>query len=329
MAKIRIKLPEIRFRPETVEVPPTRIEQVKQALQAQQERVYEALGKRNQEVVEQAERAAKGSRLDQVRHAVQGVVAQRINAAGGASTRPNPEAEQAEIARGVSRVDQIRQALQEQQGRVAERIARRGQETAQQEIVKELEPTSSGAGRRLLGILGLLGVGAAVGGAIGVITSPTTGKAARTQLAQQGGKLARTASDQAARTAKTVSEQARQRAATVRTQIAQSREQAVDPETITARVQTELGEDDTLRALPRINVNTEPGGVVYLRGALPSEVDRQRAEEIARRQRGVHEVINEIHAGGDHAVRPSAAPSDAVVSIRAGAIAPELRLRLR
>ncbi len=220
MAKVKVTIPEIKFRKETVEVPTNRAEQVRRALVSQQARVNDQLARRNEAIIKKVNKAT-----------------------GRSSSRFSPS-----------------------------------------KLV-------------LLGLGALLGVGA------GVLASPTTGKNARAKLFQKGGKAARIASQQTASATKSVGAQAKGRAAAVKSKVSTNGEIDMEPETITDRVQSQLGEDTSLRHLPRINVNTEPGGIVYLRGPVPSESERERAEKIARKQRGVSEVINELHVQSADAVQ--------------------------
>ena len=220
MTRVKVKIPEVRFRKETIEVPATRTDQLRQALIAQQVRVNELLAKRNQDVIKQVDKAS-----------------------GRSSSLFSP------------------------------------------------------------GKLGLLGLGALLGAGAGIIASPTTGKNARTMLSQKGGKAVRVVGQQTTSASKSIGAQAKARAAAVRPKGGKNGEADLEPGTITDRVQTQLGEDTSLRHLPRINVNTEPGGVVYLRGPVPSESERELAEKIAKKQKGVTQVINELHVHGADAVQ--------------------------
>ncbi len=229
MAKVTLKVPEIKFRREKIEVPVTRVEAVKAALRAQQERVNQRLTRRNDEIAKQLDKA-----------------------------------------------------MQTQQ--------------------------KSGRGKKVL----LLGVGAVIGGAAGVLAAPTTGKTVRSKVAQQGGKLFQTASKQTVKQAKSIGSQASGKASAAKARFSSSSDdEVVDLETITARVQTNLGEDPKLRDLPRINVNTEPGNVVRLHGVAPSEKLRERVEKVVRKTKGVSEVVNEITVTSDPSAS-SMSSSDAV-----------------
>ena len=221
----------------------------------------------------------------------------------------------------------VRQVLRAQQGRLTQRLTRRTAQDASRseeaasastwssrfpgmlrlsrrnpeaavKLDEVAEAYPSGSARRryaLLGLLGLTAVGA------GVVTTRRTSQESRAQMAQRTGGYVLIAVRQTTGTGRSLGSEAMRRAAAARSRIAQRREGDIDPETVTDRVRTELGEDQTLRHLPGINVNTEPGGIVYLRGAVPGETERLLAEEIARRQRGVSEVINELQVGaGDN-----------------------------
>lgn len=245
MAKVKVKIPVLRFREEKVVVqpPPTRSEIVRQTLRAQQDRITQRLGRRTVEVASQP---------DEVR--VSSTLASRFPGMLRLS-RQNPEA--------ARQLDQAAAA------------------------------TASSSGRGRLGLLGLLGLGLA-GASAGAVAMRRTSQESRAQIAQGTGRYILIVSRQGAGAARSLGNQARGRAAAMRSRIAQGREVEIEPETVTDRVQTELGENETLRHLPRINVNTEPGGVVYLRGVVPGESERELAERIARRQRGVTEVMNEL-----------------------------------
>lgn len=226
MAKVTLKVPEIKFRREKIEVPVTRVEAVKAALRAQQERVNQRLTRRNEEIAQQLDKA-----------------------------------------------------MQAQQ--------------------------KSGRGKKAL----LLGVGAVVGGAAGVLAAPTTGKTVRSKVAQQGGKLFQTASKQT----KSIGSQASGKVSATKARFSSSSDdEVVDLDTIAARVRTNLGEDPQLRDLPRVNVNTEPGNVVRLHGVAPSEKLRERVEKVVRKTKGVSEIVNEITVTSD----PSASSSTTSDSVQ-------------
>lgn len=181
------------------------------------------------------------------------------------------------------KVDVVRAALKAQQERITSRLVERNEEIAR-ELEKATRESSSSRRGRLL----TLGVGALVGAGVGLLVAPSTGKSARARIGQGAGKVARTTATQAAGKVKAV-----------RARVGGDGEQETGPESISDRVLTQLGEDASMRAAPRINVNTEPGGKVYLRGIVPSPDLREKAEKIARKQPGVTEVMNELTIAND------------------------------
>jgi osmotically-inducible protein OsmY len=134
-----------------------------------------------------------------------------------------------------------------------------------------------------------LGVLTAIGTGVGVLVAPTTRKA----IVGWASKYIRT-TDQAKSTEGYASGSLSTRAQELRERMRREARPDDSPQTIEDRVQTEFGEDAELRSQPRLSVNVEPGGIVYLRGAMPSVVLRERAEQVARRALGVKDVINEI-----------------------------------
>ncbi len=153
-----------------------------------------------------------------------------------------------------------------------------------------------------LGRLMMLAIGAVIGFAAGVMVAPTTGRNARARVAQKSGKLARRTARRTVTVTRYAASTAAGRASGAVSRLT-AREQEVEPETIADRVRTELGQDADLRHLPSLNVNAEPGGVVYLRGALPTDDLRTRAENIARGVRGVQTVVNEVEVVTSASVR--------------------------
>ncbi len=350
MATIKVKIPEIRLRKQTIEVPPSRTEQVKQVLSAQQERLTQMLAQRNAEVAKQLDKASSpslaarftrtlrrtsqstqesaqegaaslGSRVSDTlsRAATQGSKVTSTLSQAATQGASQAASQGSKVASTLGRVaSQAQEAASSSStagpGRFSGilRLSRTNPEAAQQlDQAAAAAAKSNGGGTNkllLLGVGALAGLG--VGAAAGVLGSPTTGKQARTVAAQRGGQAARTASRQAARTARTVSQQARGRIEAARAARASEREQNTSEGAIEARVETALGADPTLKALPRINVNVEPGGVVYLRGIVPSENERELAEQLARKQRGVTEVVNEINLGTPGETRGHGAQQD-------------------
>lgn len=178
------------------------------------------------------------------------------------------------------------------------RLSRQNPEAARQ--LDQAAAASLAPSRRgrfaTLGLLGLISLGA------GVAASRRTTKESRAELAQQGGRYALIVVRQTVVGGRSLGGQAVRTASVARARLVRRREEEVDPETITDRVRTELGENQMLRHLPRINVNTEPDGIVYLRGTVPGDGERELAERIARRQRGVQRVVNELQVqAGDSA----------------------------
>lgn len=170
------------------------------------------------------------------------------------------------------------------------RLSRQNPEAALK-LEEAAQAYSSGSGRGRYALLALLGLTAA---GAGVVAARRTSEESRAQLARRTRSYGIIVVRQTGGTGRYLGSQAMRGAAAARSRVAEWRAADIDPETITDRVRTELGEDQTLRHLPRINVNTEPGGIVYLRGTVPGETERLLAEEIARRQRGVSAVINEL-----------------------------------
>lgn len=260
MAKITVKVPEIKFRKEKMEVPVSRAESVKASLRAQQDRINARLSRRNEEIARQLDKAAE----------------KEAKASGGSRLASLGKAAGATLSRSRKAVEEAPPAPSRNEAIAAAAVR---------------AASASGRRNRLI----TLGVGAAIGTGVGLLLAPTTGKNTRAVVGQHSGRVARTAGKTTASQAQAVKRQAAARAAAARARMRSRGDSSTDePETITARVSTALGEDKALTHLPRINVNTEPGGIVYLRGPLPTEQDRERAERIARKQKGVTEVINEI-----------------------------------
>src|SRR5688500_2295089 len=68
--------------------------------------------------------------------------------------------------------------------------------------------------------------------------------------------------------------------------------QRVDDTALLAKVKTKLGAD---RAKNLVHVNVDvKGGVVHLRGSVPTEGDRREAERLAANTDGVTSVVNEL-----------------------------------
>ncbi|HEU4323587.1 MAG TPA: BON domain-containing protein [Roseiflexaceae bacterium] len=63
---------------------------------------------------------------------------------------------------------------------------------------------------------------------------------------------------------------------------------------ISDRVSTRLGRELNMHDLPRLNINTQQNGVVYLRGTVLTAEQRDRIQEIVESTEGVQSVVNEI-----------------------------------
>lgn len=64
--------------------------------------------------------------------------------------------------------------------------------------------------------------------------------------------------------------------------------------TITDRVRSNMGREVMLADLPRLNINTQEEGIVYLRGYVFNEDQRSMAELVAATTEGVSGVVNEL-----------------------------------
>lgn len=188
------------------------------------------------------------------------------------------------------------EALKAQPAKLSETVAKGSDALGRKLIRTELAPTTKSGG--LTGKLLLVGLGSLLGAGLALLFAPTTGRNARSRVQQRTGRVIRVASTQAGRTTTHLASDLGGRAQALRSRLQPDRQVDTDPETVSQRVQTQIGENETLRSLPRINVNTEWGGVVYLRGVVPSERERELAEKVARRVRGVHEVVNELNILG-------------------------------
>lgn len=67
-----------------------------------------------------------------------------------------------------------------------------------------------------------------------------------------------------------------------------------DDQIISDRVSTRLGRLLREDELPRININTQQNGVVYLRGTVRSPEQRERIQQTVEETEGVESVVNEI-----------------------------------
>jgi hyperosmotically inducible protein len=73
--------------------------------------------------------------------------------------------------------------------------------------------------------------------------------------------------------------------------------QAVDDSTVTAKVKTKLVTDGQTSAI-KIGVETT-NGIVTLSGTVPTDVEKNKAEQIARNTEGVKRVVNDIKIDPD------------------------------
>lgn len=120
-------------------------------------------------------------------------------------------------------------------------------------------------------IAGLLGV--AAGYAAGVLTAPKRGSEIRDQWAQASGSASEDATKLAQRTA-------------------QDTEDVSAPPSekpLADKVRTVLGEDPRTADLPKLNVNVVEG-TVFVRGAVPSDVDTEVIKQVIADVEGVNDV---------------------------------------
>lgn len=68
-----------------------------------------------------------------------------------------------------------------------------------------------------------------------------------------------------------------------------------DDETVTDRVNTNLGRLLEADHLARLNINTQADGVVYLRGPVHSREESSQIEQCVKNIEGVKQVVNELH----------------------------------
>ncbi len=68
-----------------------------------------------------------------------------------------------------------------------------------------------------------------------------------------------------------------------------------DDETVTNRVNTNLGRLLEADHLARLNINTQADRVVYLRGPVRSQEESQQIEQCVRETEGVKDVVNELN----------------------------------
>ncbi len=180
------------------------------------------------------------------------------------------------------KVEVVRAALRAQQERINEQLMRRNEEVLRR-LAKATAPKKQ-RGVNLKAVLAL-SLGALLGLAAGVVFVSRSERAR-----QMVGERAGQAIHQAQETAQKIQE----KAPIKRPSGAGRPEVMVDAGTVTENVQAALGEDEVLKGVGGITASAEPGGIVYLRGSVPTENERSRAETIARGTSGVTEVINEL-----------------------------------
>ena len=78
---------------------------------------------------------------------------------------------------------------------------------------------------------------------------------------------------------------------------AENRQDASDA-TITGKVKSALAADVGLKTVTNINVDTDKGGVVTLKGKVDSADMKKRAEAVAKKVSGVKSVKNQLTVGG-------------------------------
>jgi osmotically-inducible protein OsmY len=78
---------------------------------------------------------------------------------------------------------------------------------------------------------------------------------------------------------------------------AENRENASDA-TITGKVKSALAADVGLKTVTSINVDTDAGGVVTLKGRVDSADMKKRAEAVAKKVSGVKSVKNQLEVKG-------------------------------
>ena len=78
---------------------------------------------------------------------------------------------------------------------------------------------------------------------------------------------------------------------------AQNRQDASDA-TITGKVKSALAADVGLKTVTNINVDTDKGGVVTLKGKVDSADMKKRAEQVAKKVNGVKSVKNQLEVKG-------------------------------
>jgi hyperosmotically inducible periplasmic protein len=74
--------------------------------------------------------------------------------------------------------------------------------------------------------------------------------------------------------------------------------EAVSDTTLTGKVKSALAADVGLKTVTSINVDTDKGGVVTLKGRVDSADMKKRAEAVAKKVSGVKSVKNQLEVKG-------------------------------
>ena len=74
--------------------------------------------------------------------------------------------------------------------------------------------------------------------------------------------------------------------------------EAVSDATLTGKVKSALATDVGLKTVTGINVDSDKGGVVTLKGRVDSADVKKRAEAVAKKVSGVKSVKNQLKVGG-------------------------------
>ena len=74
--------------------------------------------------------------------------------------------------------------------------------------------------------------------------------------------------------------------------------EAVSDTTLTGKVKSALAADVGLKTITSINVDSEAGGVVTLKGKVDTADQKKRAEAVAKKVSGVKSVKNQLTVGG-------------------------------
>ena len=74
--------------------------------------------------------------------------------------------------------------------------------------------------------------------------------------------------------------------------------EAVSDSTLTGKVKSALAADVGLKTVTSINVDSDAGGVVTLKGKVDTADQKKRAEAVAKKVSGVKSVKNQLTVGG-------------------------------